>query len=445
MPGALDRLDLGDERVPRSDPPQQDLAAPEDHGQQVVEVVRHAPGEPRHGAEPLGLLELLEHALALGHVLGHSQDPGDRPVVVESGAVDTDNCTNMSSRRAPSWTPTVASPCRVRSHRPRQRRRGGVVGRRDAQRPVGHGVVGRVVPPQQRARRSVPPPRRAGQVELGDGQRRGLHHGLEPLLVALHGLVQPGIVERHGGHLGQQHQDRFVLGVERALPTEHDDGPVARPGRVDERDGHPRHGPDPRRGELRCQGRIGDVLGPTRVAQRSVGLGDRARTRSGPPTTTCRAAPWGRSPPPLPRSTALRLLRPPTTASSTEAHRGGARGRRPARRRGQRRPCSDSTRSTCGSASGALTARAASMRRRSCAAWRVAACSAWRLSPHNRTRSTAMATRSASPPGGLEVRSAVAAAPDAGHEARARRTTSPRRCTGTTNIDSIPESVSISL
>ena len=185
-----------DERVVGVDPAQEDLAAPEDDGQQVVEVVRHAAGQAGHGAEPLGLVELLEHALALGDVLGHGQDARDRSLVVEQRRRRHRQLAALR-RRGPGLeigTPTVASPCAVRSHRSRQRRRGGVVGRRDAPRR-------RTAPwpsqPNSDPGGAVPPPGRAGQVELGDGQGRGLHDGLQPLLVALHGLVEPGVVEGH--------------------------------------------------------------------------------------------------------------------------------------------------------------------------------------------------------------------------------------------------------
>ena len=83
--GALDGLDLGHEGVDAVEPAQHDLAAAEDDGEQVVEVVRHAPRQPGHGAEPLRLLELLQHALALGDVLHDGQDPGHHPLVVLEG------------------------------------------------------------------------------------------------------------------------------------------------------------------------------------------------------------------------------------------------------------------------------------------------------------------------------------------------------------------------
>ncbi len=275
--GPLDRLHLGDKGVGGVDLAEQDLAAPENDGQQVVEVMGHAARQPGHGTQPLGLLELLEHALSLGDVLGHGQDPCHRTVVVQqrSGRHRQLEELVVSQGRQLHADGRFAVPCAV--PQTRQGRGGHLVGRHDAQRRVGHGIEGGIVPTQQRARRAVPPSGRTRQVQLGDGQRRGLHHGLEPLLVALDGLIQPGVVEGDRRHLGQQDEDRFVLGVERPFATEHHDGPVPGPGGVDEGDGHPRHGPGSRRGQLGGDGGIGHLVEPTGIAQRSVGLAHESR------------------------------------------------------------------------------------------------------------------------------------------------------------------------
>ena len=72
--GALDLGQLVGAR-PGADPPAGDLAVAADHGQQVVEVVRHAAGELADGLHLLRLPELVLQHAALGHVAQHEQVP----------------------------------------------------------------------------------------------------------------------------------------------------------------------------------------------------------------------------------------------------------------------------------------------------------------------------------------------------------------------------------
>ena len=221
--------------------------------------------------------------------------PVTDPSWSRSGAVDTDSWSSSSSRWAASCTPTVASPCLVRSHRrpSAEAAASSAAGMRCA-------PTARTGPPEQRSGRAVPPPGHAVEVELGDGQRRGLHDGLQPLLVPLHRLVEAGVVEGHRGHLGQEDEDRLVLGIERARPAEHDDGPVARPGGVDQRDRHPRHGPGPRRRQLGGDVGIVDLSGARRHCAAAGWPWRRAGRRRGRPARERRAVPAAHSPPPRP-------------------------------------------------------------------------------------------------------------------------------------------------
>ncbi len=212
-----------------------------------------------------------------------------------------------------------------------QSRRRPVVGSRDAQRPVGYRAVGRAVPTQQRARRAVPPPGRAREVELGDGQGRGLHHGLETLLVALHRLVQAGVVERDRRHLGQQDEDRLVLGVERRGSR-----PSTTMARlrvpVESTSGTAIHGTARAPDDANSAAMAGSATS-SRPPELRRGRLARATSREAAWTTgdNCVGrARWGRSPPPL-----RPVRRPSTRASCAEARRGEARAPRPARRRGR--------------------------------------------------------------------------------------------------------------
>ena len=76
---------------------QQQLAVAENHGQQVVEVVRHAAGQPADGLHLLRLLELLLQRAAFGDVQGNP-DAAHRFAVL----AEVDRPVPLSHRTVPS-------------------------------------------------------------------------------------------------------------------------------------------------------------------------------------------------------------------------------------------------------------------------------------------------------------------------------------------------------
>ncbi len=66
--GPDDLLDLGAAGVVLLQAPEQKLAEPDDAGHHVVDLVRHAAGEPARRLHPLGPAQLLLHPFALGDV-----------------------------------------------------------------------------------------------------------------------------------------------------------------------------------------------------------------------------------------------------------------------------------------------------------------------------------------------------------------------------------------
>ena len=64
---------------------QQQFAVPENHGQQIVEVVRHAAGQPSDGFHLLRLLILLLQRAAFGDVQGNADAAHRFAVLAEDG------------------------------------------------------------------------------------------------------------------------------------------------------------------------------------------------------------------------------------------------------------------------------------------------------------------------------------------------------------------------
>jgi hypothetical protein len=93
---------LGDGRQRRADrvglaqQAQGHLGVPEDDGQQVVEVVGDAAGEPADRLHLLRLPQLLLEALVLGHVAGDADDPGHRPVLVAVGGLQGEEMPQLA-------------------------------------------------------------------------------------------------------------------------------------------------------------------------------------------------------------------------------------------------------------------------------------------------------------------------------------------------------------
>ena len=182
-----------------ADAPHECLARSEDDGDEVVEVVSDASGQPGHGSEALRAVELLEDLLALGGVLGDGEDPSRS--IRRSPRAGRPKAKAPSARppglRAGTIAPTVAWPSRARSQSESSIKAASPVDRESARGQAG------LVPPEQEPGGAVPPAHPAVEVELGDRNRGGVDESRESLLVAPEGLVEDGALERGGRHPGE--------------------------------------------------------------------------------------------------------------------------------------------------------------------------------------------------------------------------------------------------
>jgi hypothetical protein len=204
--------------VPRVELREQELRVRGDHGEQVVEVVRHPAREPPHGVHLLRVAQLRLEPPRLGDVLhrAHRAHPGAR------GVADRGRAAVHPAHLAVDEQPELALvfPPLGERRRPRREERGTVVGVHARGPPAAEQLVLGRPPDPAEARVHV----RDAAVVAGDedphGRRRG--QGAEPLLA----LAQRRLPDPPLRNVGGQHEARVAVVPGQAV-REHVDGDQA--------------------------------------------------------------------------------------------------------------------------------------------------------------------------------------------------------------------------
>ena len=297
--GPIDLQEVESPRVLRLDLPHQQLGVADDGGEEVVEVVRHAAGEPAHRLHLLRLTQLLLEGLPLGHVADVDQE-----VQRSAGGV--------LHRRGVRRDPDRAAVAPEQPHR--------VVGRAD--------LAAHQLPQLVADRRQV-----LGVGHLLDGPAPELRLAVAQQLGELRGHLEPATVQRDvRGH--DQRDALRPLELLPALPERPLDAePLERAAAVI------RQGLQ--HGEVAAVVRVG------RVALDRENAGDPMPVTHGDEHERCRRAvdfaegrealDAGR---PVPRAGSAGRPRPPPSESSRRPGPRGRRAARPPARRRPRGPCS---------------------------------------------------------------------------------------------------------